>query len=528
MPIRYRYALSAARELVDVHTMHRSRRTAGAPFTCLSCERELIPALGEVQAHHFRHKHDQDCSSETYRHQLAKRVFVAEYERCLREGRPFQLVRQTHGRCSFYKEQFDFTCPRTESRRHDLTRWFDRVDVEVVRNGFRADVLLWSERHEEFVFVEMAVTHACEPSKQQSGVRIIEISIETEEDALALRRPHIDDRADGVHLYNFQDSGAPSSCGGNCGHTISMFVVYPNGSAAIQSFPVKEAAGPKFLANVPHKEVLREDHGEGGWKLFRRKLREAHFGGTPVRHCFMCRYHGVDRQGAGIWCKVKKHVCESNEGAACEIFRPLPSPEACDQADQANEQFLQQHALKRQERREARASGQSPEPTREMGLAARTGMPTRTPEGRARIHWAGSVLLDELRRDGLLMPPLGSSRLGRVVDWYLPRRMWRRHIVWLTCWITNSRGFATLRDTNDPLPLAFIEADDGESMEQAVNLAFDAWSGSGGSDALVDSPMYWEPLPDGEPPYHLYPLRYRWSRTFQKWVPDEPLEKWGE
>ena len=75
--------------------------------------------------------------------------------------------------------------------------------------------------------------------------------------------------------------------------------------------------------------------------------------------------------------------------------------------------------------------------------------------------------------------------------------------------------------------LRFIEADDGESMEQAVYLAFEAWSKSGGSDALVDSPMDWELLPDGDPPYHVYPLRYRWSRTFRRWIPDDPLDRWG-
>ncbi|MEX2375580.1 MAG: hypothetical protein WD942_08365 [Dehalococcoidia bacterium] len=530
MAIRYRYALSAAGALVDVQAMHRSQRDEGAPFSCLSCARELIPALGEIQAHHFRHKQEQDCSSETYRHQLAKRVFVAEYERCLREGRPFHLIRQANGTCSFYKEQFEFTCRRTESRRHDLTRWFDRVDVEVVRNGLRADVLLWSERHGEFVFVEMAVTHACEPEKQQSGVRIIEIAIGTEDDAVALRQPQIDAHAHGVRLYNFQDSRVSVSCGGDCEHPISTFVVYPNGSAAIQAFPVKEAAAPRFLSNVPHKETLDEGPGEGGWKLFRRKLREAHFGGTPVRHCFMCRYHGVERQGAGIWCKVKKHVCESNEGAACEIFKALPSPDACDRTDKANDQFLQKQAPQRQERREARGSRQRAQPNHGAVLSARADMPRRTPGGRARLHWAGSVLLDSLRQAGLVLPPLGTPRLGRVVDWYLPNQVWRRQIVWLSCWMTDSGAFATIRGGDDPspLPIVFIEADDGESMEQAVHLAFDAWSKRGGADAVVDSAKNWEPLPDGDPPYHLYPPRYRWSMTFRKWIPDDPAETWGE
>src|SRR5690606_26828195 len=139
-----------------------------------------------IQAYHFRHRHEQDCTSETYRHQLAKLVFEATYNDCLQKGRPFWLLTTTEGTCTFHQERFGFACRRSEPRRHDLTRWFDRISVEAVREGFRADVLLWSDSHQDSVFIEMAVTHPCSVEKRESGHRIIEIAIHTEDDAVSL------------------------------------------------------------------------------------------------------------------------------------------------------------------------------------------------------------------------------------------------------------------------------------------------------------------------------------------------------
>jgi hypothetical protein len=525
--IQYRYARNVHGGLVDVQGMQPTQRGEGAPFSCLSCGRELVPALGEIQAHHFRHKQEQDCSSETYRHQLAKLVFVAEYERCLREGRPFHLVRSVEGTCSFYAQRFGFTCTRTEPREHDLTRWFDEVAVEEVREGFRADVLLWSKRHEDYLFIEMAVTHTCEPEKQESGIRIIELSIGTEDDALALGTPAINADGPGITLYNFQDDRTPVDCGGKCSHPVSVFAIYPNGSAALRPYPAREVAAPTFLSRVPHKEVLTEEDlaGEEGWRVFRRKIREAHFGGTRVCHCFMCRYHGADRYGAGIWCKVKKRVCESNEGATCDVFKALRSQRDCDEADRANEKYLQDWSEQRRKREGTRRPANSPEKAAvdavDTGLAARADIPKRTRNGRGRIHWSGSALLDSLQCEEQLHPPVGTPRLGQVVDFYLPRRGYARHVVWLTCWTEEAGAFAILRSGRGSYPLAFVEADDAEAMEEAVHQAFDYWCSIVKPEALVvDSPMDWSSLVTADPPIDRFPLRYRWSLRERGWIAD--------
>lgn len=419
MPIQYRYALNSSTELVDVERMRPSERREGAPFTCISCSRELVPALGEIQAYHFRHRREQDCSSETYRHQLAKLIFEATYTRCVREGRPFWLLTTTEGTCTFYQERFGFTCRRSEPRRHDLTRWFERISVEAVREEFRADVLLWSEAHEDSVFVEMAVTHPCEAEKRESGHRIIEIAIQTEKDAVALADATVDAADRRVRLYNFRKDRAPVSCDGQCSRPISFFVVYPNGAAALRQAPAAEAAAPRFLEAVPHLEVVPEDalKKEDGWRVFRQKVREAHFAGVPVRHCFLCRYHGADRYGEGIRCKAKRRSCEVNEAVGCTMFKPLPTPEACDQADAANDEYLRTWKEKRGARREERrlTSGavgrviHDPPAPALHDPPALAHLPSRIHEGGGTIHWAGSPLFELLRGRGAPGGPAGDA-----------------------------------------------------------------------------------------------------------------------
>lgn len=172
-------------------------------------------------------------------------------------------------------------------------------------------------------------------------------------------------------------------------------------------------------------------------------------------------------------------------------------------------------------------------PSAHPGLAAYMDhLPSGTPDGRARIHWAGSVRSRSLRRDGVPLPPPGVPRLGRVVDFYLPDGLRHREVFCLACWIRDADTFATLQGGGGTPPrvLALVEAEDDGAMEAAVRLAFDAWCRSGRFQAVTDSPMYWEPLPEADPPLDRFPCRYRWSDASQEWALDPLLadRTWGE
>lgn len=525
MSVLYRHALQVDGLLRDIRDVLPTTRGDGAPYSCLSCERELVAVLGNRQAHHFRHKHEHDCSSETYRHQLAKRIFVAEYERSVRERRRFDLVRGTRGTCTFYQDRFGFTCSRTEPRRHDLTKWFDRVSVEATREGFRADVLLWSEQHSEFVFVEMAVTHACEPEKVHSGIRIVEIAITSEDDALALGRPEVDARSERVRLYGFKPDPTPVGCAGDCDHPVRIFALHKSGKVAIHSIPAREVAEGSVLRRARHHEILTgEDDAQPGWLVFRRKVRETHFGVTPVHHCFMCRSHGLGLDGEGLWCKKQKRTVQRNEAIECELFRPLSTPTQCEAADRANEEFVAGVERRRVEREAAYARALLGVQSRRAGRAGAKLPPLPAPVPEAQIYWRDSDRFYELQSGGQFDPPADAPRLERIVDFYPRAEVWTRYAMQLVCWTTASGVLATLSDMLDPsaLPIAAVEARDVPTLQAGAERALHIWGRTTHPGAIIDLPTGWEKPPSDGPPVVSLPMRYVWIAGLRVWQRASP------
>lgn len=80
----------------------------------------------------------------------------------------------------------DKKCNRRELIAVDLKKLFDTCEEEVSYNGFRADLMLSSKEYTERepIFLEISVTHDCEPEKLASGVQIIELKIADEKDVL--------------------------------------------------------------------------------------------------------------------------------------------------------------------------------------------------------------------------------------------------------------------------------------------------------------------------------------------------------
>lgn len=514
MAIRYRFARSTDDQLIDVQAMQAADRRRGAPFSCLSCERELIPALGEIQDHHFRHKHEQDCSSETYRHQLAKRIFAATYERCVREGQPFHLIQSAHGSCSFYQDRFGFTCTRVEPTHDDLTHYFERVSVEAAREGFRADILLWSEHREDYLFIEMVVTHECDPAKLNSGIRIIEVAIGTEDDALALDRTTLDGYSPAVTLHNFKPR-LRSSCEGNCNRHIPVFIVYKSGKLRLDDFPIKEVTARSFRQRTRYyEEVSRADWERGGWEFFREKVREVHFAGTPLRHCFLCRYHGAPTSGTTTWCRTKKRECKRNEAVTCEKFVALNSPEECSRADERNERYLQDQAQQQQEWAEARAAER-----RKARQLQTSPMVPASSRRRAKTHWQTTGSLYGMHAQGLLSPPPESPQWVRIVDLIIREHTWHRHTAWLTCWTRDSCVVAKLELGGDAatLPLALIEAEDARAMDQEAMRVLELWGNTELPGARVKFTTDWMILENAPPRADHLPFLHRWDKEQQGW-----------
>ena len=181
--ITYHNAIAQNGQIIHIDNVTKEKRNEH--FYCAGCHSEMIPVLGNVREHHFRHK-GKLCSKETYLHQLGKRLlkervdtqkeFVIKYY--------VNLCCDKTENCKILSFGKNIKCNHKALLSRDLKKEYDTCEVEVNYNGYRADLMLSSKEHpnQNPLFIEISVTHDCEQVKIHSNIQIIEIKIDNEED----------------------------------------------------------------------------------------------------------------------------------------------------------------------------------------------------------------------------------------------------------------------------------------------------------------------------------------------------------
>ena len=101
-------------------------------------------------------------------------------------------------------------CMTIERRKHDLKQWFHTCEEErdlTLPDGrrFRADIMCLHEGSTDMpLFFEICVTHSCELQKINSGIPIIEIKIESEEDIERFINNETITESQSVKFYGFK------------------------------------------------------------------------------------------------------------------------------------------------------------------------------------------------------------------------------------------------------------------------------------------------------------------------------------
>ncbi len=195
----------------DGHIIHIDEVTKdnrAEHYYCVGCGGEMSAVLGDIREHHFRHK-EAHCSWESYLHKLGKMRLKQRFD----TQKEFVVKYYVEYHCDkskgcklepIYRSE---KCNRRELVALDLKKQFDTCEEEVNFNGFRADLMLSSKEHPERVpiFLEISVTHDCEPEKLASDIQIIELKIADEKDVL---RPLVEEdslfeRTNSEHPYDF-------------------------------------------------------------------------------------------------------------------------------------------------------------------------------------------------------------------------------------------------------------------------------------------------------------------------------------
>lgn len=315
--IKYRYALDFAR-VVDINSASLPKNKE---YCCLSCRNPVIPVQGNIQQHHFRHKVQCNCSSETYLHNLAKHMFFQTYMECRRNKLQYILEYKVPVICTACDDQGRCTVDYKINRLDLIHHFRDRITLETGHGGFIPDVLL--KNGAESLFVEIAVTHTCDENKIRSGTRIIEINIRCEADIDLITSACLSEDDYRVTVHN---SGAIPVLGNypeKCPKTVQCFVMHSTGACEIASLPVPEYKS--LIAEGKAEKVAANTREVYVDKV--TKFRSQ----NKVHDCWLCKNHHLRKYTehlrttyeSACWRKDPKYISSTTLATDCVDFTPL-------------------------------------------------------------------------------------------------------------------------------------------------------------------------------------------------------------
>lgn len=214
------FALDTNGNLVDIrHTAAMDEKI----YFCPHCHQEMITKRGNVRQWHFAHKANK-CSYDRYLHSIAE-IMIMDW---FNEKESVVLVMNTLEKCSMYddcKFHYNDDCRRSSTTQYDLKRYYSKCEREQGFGGFVADLLCENINNSNApIFIEILVTHECSQEKKNSGIRIIEFVIQSEEDILNIVHSSQIREGNNVRLYNFKRKDVPVN---DMELSFQKYVLYP-------------------------------------------------------------------------------------------------------------------------------------------------------------------------------------------------------------------------------------------------------------------------------------------------------------
>lgn len=334
--VKYRYALDSNGEIVSAESLVGT--TSRCTYTCVSCERELIARVnGTIQRPHFGHKSVIECNGETYLHRLAKKAFVETFQKCQREGVPFTIRFDAPRVCNRFKSLTKRVCDVGNDRHeYDLTQYYTDLRVEKRDGEFIPDVSLHStDRPDDIVYIEIAVTHFLSEEKTRSGKRIIEIPVSDEDDIDRIRNASVDDEhATFKGFFPTINVIPDAEC--NCAReNYFAFYVFRSGKAFLDHGSLRSLQNKinsmkssllwlHLTKERPHNDGYGYYNEETPSTLFVTNVNHAFSKKVPFKNCYLCRYHGQSWDEStehGVYCKTYRKSCNSNDANTCDRYR---------------------------------------------------------------------------------------------------------------------------------------------------------------------------------------------------------------
>jgi predicted RNA-binding Zn-ribbon protein involved in translation (DUF1610 family) len=315
------FALDINDNIIDI------RKTAdfeSQNYYCPHCHNEMITRRGNIRQWHFAHKADK-CSYDKYLHSIAE-IMIMEW---FNKKNSIMLGLENDLKCDKFDScvYFNFLhCKATEKQQYDLKKYYSKCIKEYGYGGFISDLYCENNtKPNSPIFIEIFVTHKCTQDKINSGIRIIELKIQSEEDIINIINSNILKEGDKVKLYNFKRKEFLVD---NLQQDFQKYILYPSLKDYVdkKNFTCRNYAQYRkgiYEISLPYDDYIPNFINGGGLYMVGRV--KAYLEGYFKKNCQLCMWQVEDVYDNKI-CKLYKRCgnpkyCKENDASKCSMFK---------------------------------------------------------------------------------------------------------------------------------------------------------------------------------------------------------------
>ena len=294
-------------------------------YYCPYCHKEMIAKRGNIRQWHFAHKTDK-CSYDKYLHSIAE-IMIMDW---FNKSENIFLTMQHDVKCNafdsclFYNSMY---CQASEKRPYDLKKYYSKCIHEIKYEGYIADLYCENNiKPNSPIFIEIFVTHKCSQDKINSGIRIIELKIESEEDIINILNSNKLEEGEKVKLYNFKPKEILVDY---LKQDFQKYILYPslktyvNSSINCRNY-AKYRKGI-YEISLPYYYCKSNFYINKFGGIFTIGTVKAYLDGKIQKDCRICRWQ-KETIGEGRICKLykkckKPRFCKYNDASICLEFK---------------------------------------------------------------------------------------------------------------------------------------------------------------------------------------------------------------
>jgi Competence protein len=294
-------------------------------FLCPHCKQEVIGKYGKERRWHFAHK-KKECDYDKYLHSIAE-IQIAEWFNKEKEIILDMIQYDTcikNKECPLYNE---YDCKKEKRTAINLKDYYSECLLERKYGNFIADLLCKRNHQKEDnpIFIEIYVSHKCTEEKIKSGIRIIEISIEKEEDITKIINNTKLKEGDGIKLYNFKRDSKYSS---TFSVPVQKYILFKSRKSYVQKDNCncqnyKDSRKGVYEITINYNDCVPYFINSGGF--YNIGITKAYQAGLIKKDCHICKWQKEDTFGKALCVLYKKYntpkYCEDNDAHKCINFK---------------------------------------------------------------------------------------------------------------------------------------------------------------------------------------------------------------